>query len=150
MRVGLQRLLDRLLEGPERLLGISPRRYFGGPSTSPCSHLPTVLRDNPVIRANSRSLFLPRLCSRRILPIMSMVILLHLQPVVDDSGRVGVSPGSVLGRHHRWKWLSFRSAPTHPGARGRGGHQPKAWRSFEREKIAGLQRLGCARVEHWE
>jgi hypothetical protein len=36
--------------------------------------LATVLRDSPVVRAISRSDLLPRLCKRRILPIMSMVI----------------------------------------------------------------------------
>ena len=50
------------------------RRYFGAVSTGAFSHLATVLRDNPVSLAISRSDFLPRLCSRRIRPIMSMVI----------------------------------------------------------------------------
>jgi hypothetical protein len=36
--------------------------------------LATVLRDSPVMRAISRSDFFFRLCNRRILPIMSMVI----------------------------------------------------------------------------
>jgi len=36
--------------------------------------LATVLRDNPVMREISRSDFFFRLCKRRILPIMSMVI----------------------------------------------------------------------------
>jgi hypothetical protein len=49
---------ERFVEGLS-LPGISPRRYFGGPSTSPCSHLATVLRDSPVMRAISRSDFLP-------------------------------------------------------------------------------------------
>jgi hypothetical protein len=48
--------------------------YLGGPSTWPCSHFATVLRDSPVMRAISRSDFFFRLCKRRILPIMSMVI----------------------------------------------------------------------------
>jgi hypothetical protein len=56
------------------LHGCSSRRYMGGPSTSPCSHLETVLRDSPGMRAIWRSDFLPRLCIRRILPIMSKVI----------------------------------------------------------------------------
>jgi hypothetical protein len=56
------------------LFGCSPRRYFGGPSTSPCSHFATVLRDSPVMREISRSDLFFRACKRRILPIMSMVI----------------------------------------------------------------------------
>jgi hypothetical protein len=38
------------------------------------SHLEIVLRDSPVMRAISRTDFFFRLCKRRILPIMSMVI----------------------------------------------------------------------------
>jgi hypothetical protein len=71
--IGLQGLLERLVERRE-LVGCSPRRYFGGPSTSPCNHFEIVLRDSPVMRAISRSDFFLRLCNRRILPIMSMVI----------------------------------------------------------------------------
>jgi hypothetical protein len=56
------------------LPGCSTRRYVGGPSISPCSHFEIVLRDSPVMRAISRTDFFLRLCSRRILPIMSMVI----------------------------------------------------------------------------
>jgi hypothetical protein len=56
------------------LLDCSPRRYFGAPSISAVSHFEIVLRDNPVMRAISRTDLFFRLCNRRILPIMSMVI----------------------------------------------------------------------------
>jgi hypothetical protein len=56
------------------LFGWTPRRYFGGPSSSSCSHFAIVLRDSPVMREISRSDFFPRQYKRRILPIMSMVI----------------------------------------------------------------------------
>jgi hypothetical protein len=56
------------------LVGRSLRWYFGGPSTSPCSHFATVLRESPVMREISRSDLFFQACKRRILPIMSMVI----------------------------------------------------------------------------
>ncbi|MNI90596.1 hypothetical protein D3C73_1481380 [compost metagenome] len=56
------------------LLGRGSRRYFGASFTGARSHLETVLRDSPVLRAISRSDSLSLACSRRILPIMSMVI----------------------------------------------------------------------------
>jgi len=52
----------------------SLRWYFGAASIGWRSHLEIVFIDNPVSRTISRSDFLPRLCRRRILPIMSMVI----------------------------------------------------------------------------
>jgi len=56
------------------LFGRGSRRYFGALLTDACSHFETVLRDSPVMRAISRSDSLSLTCSRRILPIMSMVI----------------------------------------------------------------------------
>ena len=56
------------------LFGRASRRYFGASATGARSHFDTVLRDSPVMRAISRSDSLSLTCSRRILPIMSMVI----------------------------------------------------------------------------
>ena len=56
------------------LLGISPCQCFGGSCTSTCSYLAATLRDSPVMRELTRSLFVPRLCIRRTLPIMFRVI----------------------------------------------------------------------------
>ena len=70
---GRQRLLERLV-GRELVWLLSPRRYFGGPSTLPRSHLATVLRDSPMMREISRADLFFRLCTRRIPPIVSMVI----------------------------------------------------------------------------
>jgi hypothetical protein len=52
----------------------SLRRYFGAGSIGSRSHFEIVFLESPVSRAISRSDFLPRLCRRPILPIMSMVI----------------------------------------------------------------------------
>jgi hypothetical protein len=74
---------------------------------APCSHFATVLRDSPVMRAISRSDFFFRLCKRRILPIMSMVILLFLCCTKMQQGRLftWLNIGSA-------RWLRFESAPT--------------------------------------
>jgi len=40
-------------------------------------------------------------------------------PLLQKNSRVGKTPGSILGRHHPKKWLSFRSAST-----GHGPVQP--------------------------
>ena len=62
-------------------------------------HFGKVLRDSPMMRAISHSdlLFRPR--SRRILPIMSMVI--TPPPLHKKNSRVGFSPGSVLARRQQ-------------------------------------------------
>jgi hypothetical protein len=70
------------------LFGCSPRRYFGGPPPSPGSHLATVLRDIPVMREISRADFLFRLCRRRILPLISMVIIPLPQLLKEAAGSV--------------------------------------------------------------
>jgi hypothetical protein len=56
-----------------------------------------VLRDSPVMREISRSDFFFRLCKRRILPIMSMVITPHPLLHKIQQGRL-------------FTWLSFGSA----------------------------------------
>lgn len=71
--IGLQGPLDRMWNAVS-ISRCSPRWYFDGPSTWPCTHFATVLRDSLIMREVLRSELLRRLCKRRILPIMSMVI----------------------------------------------------------------------------
>ena len=88
-----------------------PARHLGEPSTSPCSHFECVLRDSPVIRTSLRSDFLPWLCNRRILPIMSMVItpspLLHKK-----------AAGQVVHLAQSWVGTALKSGSVSVGANG--------------------------------
>ena len=68
--IGLQRLLERLVEDGQRV------RLNAAPVLRWCSHFATVVRDSPVMREISLLDLLSRRCNRRIQPIMSIVILL--------------------------------------------------------------------------
>lgn len=96
MGIGLERLLKNFEEVCQ-LAWLPGSPVLGFAPKGALSHLAIVLHESPIIREISRSDFLPRLCLRRILPIMSMVTTPR-------------TPRSKMQQSGLNTWLSCRSA----------------------------------------